>query len=73
MARAGRERHRVVHAFAVSTQTIPVHSSSPKSGIAFAFAIHGFHTTVVGEPDLATTMRRRQPGSSIVTVPAVPR
>ena len=43
-------------AFAVSTQTIPVHSSSPKSGIAFAFAIHGFQTTVVAEPGLA---RRR--------------
>jgi hypothetical protein len=30
-------------AFAVST---PLHSSSPKSGIAFAFAIPGFQTTV---------------------------
>ena len=60
-------------AFAVSTQTIPLHSSSPKSGIAFAFATHGFQTTVVDEPDLPTTMRRRHPGSSIVTVPVAPR
>src|SRR5512139_461855 len=59
-------------ALAVSTQTMPVHSSSPKSGIAFAFATHGFHTTVVAEPCLATTIRRWRPGSSIVTVPVAP-
>jgi hypothetical protein len=50
-----------------------VHSSSPKSGIARALAVHGFQTTVLAEPDLAITMRRLQPGSSAVTVAVVPR
>jgi hypothetical protein len=41
--------------------------------MAFAFAIHGFQTTVVADPDFETTIFRRQPGSSIVTVPVVAR
>jgi hypothetical protein len=33
-----------------STQIIVVYSSSPKSGIALAFAVYGFHTSVEREP-----------------------
>jgi beta-lactamase family protein len=59
--------------FAVSTHSIRGHSSSPKSGIARAFATHGFQSTVVAEPVFAIVTRRPQPGSSIVTVAVVSR
>ena len=39
--------------FAVSTHSMPGHSSSPKSFIALAFCTHGFHTTVESLPSLS--------------------
>ena len=59
--------------FAVSTHSIPRHSSSPKSCMARALAIHGFQTTVERELSLLTTMRRCRPGSSIEQVAIVSR
>ena len=47
----------------VSTHTICGHSSSPKSGMAWALSTHGFQTTVALERLLRTTIRRRAPGS----------
>src|ERR1700722_14385546 len=58
-------------ALAVSMQVMLRQASGSMSG-NFALAVdHGFHTTVVSELVLATTMRRRRMGSSSVTVAAV--
>lgn len=46
----GSIRIAASRAFAVSTQTMPVHSSSAKSVIAAALSAHGFQTTVLAEP-----------------------
>ena len=56
-----------------STQIICLYSSSPKSCIALAFAIHGFHTTVEAEPSCSTRIVRRNDVSRISTVPGVSR
>src|SRR6476646_7595910 len=45
-------------AFAVSTHSMPVHSSSPKSDIAADLATHGFQTTALAEPSRATVTVR---------------
>src|SRR4051812_20055749 len=55
-------------AFAVSMQSIPGHSSSPKSDMALAFSVHGFHTTVEFEPLLDTTSFLPFAASLTVTV-----
>ena len=50
----------------VSTHTMAVHSSSPKSPIAADLAIHGFQTTALAESAARTVMARppagRRPG-----------
>ncbi len=58
---------------AVSTHSIPGHSSSPKSGIARALAIHGFQITVERDPDLPTVMRLFHPASWTTHAPSVSR
>jgi hypothetical protein len=58
-------------ALAVSTQTIPGHSSSAKSSIRRAFSIQGFQTTVVRKPAFSIRMRRCHAGSSMVHATAV--
>ena len=59
--------------FPDSTQTMRKYSSSPKSTIALAFAIHGFHTTVAFEPLFEITIRRFMVGSSTAQVDWVSR
>ena len=58
---------------AVSTQSMPGHSSSPKSAIALALAIQGFQTTVEREPIFSTTVRRFKTGSWMTTLAVVSR
>jgi hypothetical protein len=53
----------------VSTHTIWVHSSSPKSPIAAALAIHGFQTTAFAEPCAVTTSVRPPAWSATAIVP----
>jgi hypothetical protein len=59
----GSSRTAAAPTFALSTQTIACHSSSPKSVSARARSIQGFQTTVVRDPRLPTAMRRCHAGS----------
>src|SRR5450759_4485730 len=54
-----------------STQIIRSYSSSPKSDICCALAIHGFQTTVEADPCFSTMILRPRRGSRISTVPVV--
>jgi hypothetical protein len=45
---------------AVSTQSISVHSWSPKSGMRWLLSIQGFQTTVDCDPDLLMVIARCQ-------------
>ena len=56
---------------AVSTQSIDGHASAPRSAIAAAFSLQGFHTTVVAEPLFSTMSRRPSTGSSTAHVARV--
>src|ERR1035437_2033242 len=55
--------------FPDSTQTLRSYSSSPKSDIRRALAIHGFQTTVEADPCFSTRILRLRRGSKIATVP----
>src|SRR6185436_14505759 len=69
--RPGSSRIAPAPTFAVSMQTIPGHSSSPKSAIARALAIQGFQTTVESEFSFSTVRVLPRTGSWTVHVPRV--
>ena len=53
---------------AVSMHIMAGHSLSPKSAIAWAFALHGFHTTVVSEADFSMNDPKAQSDGSQLIV-----
>ena len=71
--RADASDIRLRATFPDSTQIICLYSSSPKSDIWCALAIHGFHTTVEFEPVFSTRIRRFSDVSTISTGPVVSR
>src|SRR5437763_1156803 len=52
-------------ALPVSTQIIPGQASAPRSFIAAAFSVQGFHTMLEAAPSFSMTMRRRHSASSM--------
>src|SRR5690606_22406507 len=63
----GRRTTASASTFAVSTQAMAGHSSSPESGTAAALAPPGCQTTVVAEPTVVTPVERAAPPSRTIT------